>query len=74
MKMVKQCGKWKITVDIPFLNPGPPAHLVVQSNEVPIIIDGHEAIVLTDLRAQVSSISSGFCEQMPLEIHPWIVC
>ena len=36
----------------------------------PSMIDGWEVIALTDLGPQVSSVSTGFCEQMALEIYP----
>ena len=58
-------------MDIPFFfESGPITHLVGQSNEVSIMPDGWEVIMLIDLVAQVSSVNSGFCEQMALEIHP----
>ena len=52
------------------LNPDPIKHLVGWSNEAPIIIDGQNVIPLIDSGAQASSISSGFCEQMDLKVHP----
>ena len=39
-----------------------------QPKEVPVI-DGCEVIMLIDSGAQVSSVSSGFCNQMTLEKH-----
>ena len=41
-----------------------------QSNEAPIIVDGQKVTALTDLGAQVSSVSSGFCKWMTLKVHP----
>ena len=54
----------------PILNPDPIAHLVGQSNEAPVIIDGQKVIMLNDSGAQVCSVSSEFCECMTLEVHP----
>ena len=70
MKTAKWWGKEEVTTDVTFLNPDPIAYLEGKSNQVPIIIDGQEVIALIDLGTQVSSISSGFCEQMALEIQP----
>ena len=56
--------------DIPFLDLDLIAHIVGQSNETPTTIDSQEVIVFIELWVQVSSISSGFCEQMALKIHP----
>ena len=61
---------WEVITDIPFLNLDPITHLVGQSNEASIIINGQKVIVLIDLGAHVSSGNSGFCEQMALEVHP----
>ena len=55
---------------VPFLNPDPIAHLVVCSNEAPVIVDGQRVTVLIDSGAQVSSISSQFCEDLTLQIQP----
>ena len=41
-----------------------------ESNEAPIILDGQKVIMLINLGGQVSSVSSGFCEQMALKVHP----
>ena len=45
------------------------------SNEAPVIIDGQETIALIDSGAQVSSVSSQFCEELALEIQPlgWLL-
>ena len=40
------------------------------SNEAPVIIDGQETMTLIDSGAQVSSVSSQFCEELALEIQP----
>ena len=53
-----------------FLNPDPIAHLVGHSNEAPVIVDGQGMTALIDLGAQVSSISSQFCEDLALQIQP----
>ena len=55
---------------VPFLSPDPIAHLVGHSNEVPVIVDGQEMTALIDVGAQVSSISSQFCGDLALHIHP----
>ena len=70
MKATRQRDKWKVSPAIPFLNPDPVAYLVGQSNEAPIIINGQKVITLNDLGAQVTSVSSGFCKQMALKVHP----
>ena len=51
------------------------AHLVGCSNEAPVIIDGQESMALIDSGAQVSSVSSQFCEELALEIQPlgWLL-
>ena len=41
-----------------------------QSNKAAIIIEGQKVTALIDLGAQVSSVRSGFCEQMALKVHP----
>ena len=64
MKAARQRGKQKGIPAVSFLNLDPITHLVGWSNEAPIIVDRQKVIVLIDLGAQVSSISSGFCEQM----------
>ena len=70
MKAARQRGKWEVTPSIPFLNPDPIPHLMGQSNEAPIIVDGQKVIALIDSGAKVSNISSGFCEQMAQKVHP----
>ena len=55
---------------VPFLNLDPIACLVGWSNEAHIIIDGQRVIALINSGAQFSSVSSGFCEQMTLKVHP----
>ena len=40
------------------------------SNEAPVIVDGQRVTALIDLGAQVSSISSGFCDLLALEVYP----
>ena len=59
----------------PFLNLDPITHLVGWSSEAPIIVDGKKVIVLIDLGEQVSSVSSRFCKQMALKVHPleWLL-
>ena len=37
---------------------------------MPIFVDRQKVTALIDLGAQVSSVSSGFCEQMNLKVHP----
>ena len=54
---------------VPFLNPDLIAHLVDWSNEAPIIANGQKVTALIDSGAQVSSVSSAFCEQMALKVH-----
>ena len=70
MKMAQWTGPWEVTPAVPFLNPDPIAYIVGQSNEAPIIVDGQKVTTLIDLQAQVSSVSSGFCEWMTLKVHP----
>ena len=53
-----------------FLNPDPVACLVGRSNEASVIVDWQEVTALIDLGAKVSSIRSGFCECLALEVHP----
>ena len=66
----KQTGPRETAPAIPFLNPDPVVHLVGWSNEAPVIVDGPKVTALIDLGAQVSSIKSGFCDLLPLEVHP----
>ena len=74
MKVARR-KRWQQVTPIPFLNPDPIAHLVGCSNEVPVIIDGQEVTALTDLGAQVSSISAQFCKELTLQIQPldWLL-
>ena len=75
MKMAQQTSMWEVTPAVPFLSPDPSAHLVGWTNELPVIVDGQKVTILIDSGAQVSSINSGFCEQMALTVHPldWLV-
>ena len=59
-----------MTQAVPHLNPDPITHLVGQSNEAIIIIDGQKVMALINPGAQVSNVSSGFCEWMALKVHP----
>ena len=59
-----------MTPAVPFLNLDLITHLVGWSNEAPIITDGQKVTTLIDSGAQVSSVSSGFCKQMALKVHP----
>ena len=61
---------WPEVAPVPFLNPDPIAHLVGCSNEAPLIVDGQRMTTLIDSDAQVSSISSQFCEDLALQIQP----
>ena len=55
---------------VPFLNPDSIAHLMGCSNEAPVMVNGQKMTTLIDLGAQVSSISSQFCEDLTLHIQP----
>ena len=55
---------------VPFLNPDPVAYMVGCSNEAPVIMYGQRVTTLIDSGAQVSSISSQFCEDLTLQIQP----
>ena len=46
MKAARLRGKQEVTWAIPFLNPDLIVHLVGQSNEAPIIVDGQKVIIL----------------------------
>ena len=59
-----------MTPAVPFLNPDPIACLVGWSNEVSVIVDGQKVTTLIDSGIQFSSVSSGFCEEMALMVHP----
>ena len=67
--------RWLEVAPVPFLNPDPIALLMGHSNEVPVIVDGQRMTTLIDLGAQVSSISSQFCEDLALQIQPlgWLL-
>ena len=69
MKAAQKTRQWEAAL-VPFLNTDPVAHLVGHSNEAPVIIDGQSMIMLIDFGAQVSSISSQFCEDLALQIQP----
>ena len=69
MKAAWWTGLWEVAPVVPFLNPDQTAHLVGWSNEAPVIVDGQKVTALIDSGAQVSSISSGFCEHMTLKVH-----
>ena len=67
---------WRETAPvIPFQNPDPVACLVGWSNETPVIVDGQRVTALINSGAQVSSINSGFCDLLALEVHPlgWLI-
>ena len=70
MRAAQWTGSRETTPVIPFLNPDPVAHLVGQSSEAPVIIDGQKVTALIDLGAHISSISSAFCDILALEVHP----
>ena len=67
MKAAKKKGQPEVA-PTPFLNADPIVQLVGCSNEVPVVIDGQEVTVLIDLGAQVSSISTQFCEDLAMPI------
>ena len=69
IKVAQKKGQPEVT-PVSFLNPDPITQLVGCSNEAPVIIDGQETTVLIDLGAQVSSVSSHFCEELALQIQP----
>ena len=69
MKAALRMG-WPEVAPVPFLNPDPIAHLVRCSNEAPGIVDGQRMTALVDSGAQVSSISSQFCEDLALQTQP----
>ena len=70
MKASSQKDKEEVSPDVPFLNPDLIACLMGHCNKAPIIVDGQKVITLITSGAQVSSVSSGFCEQMALKVHP----
>ena len=70
MKAARQAGPGETAPAIPFLNPDPVAHLVGWPNEAVVTVDAQKITALIDLGAQVSSISSGFCYLLTLEVHP----
>ena len=53
-----------------FLNPNLVTQLMGCSNEAPVIVDGQETTALIDSGAQVSSVSTKFCEDIALQIQP----
>ena len=69
LKAAQKRGQSEVA-PIPFLNSDPIAHLVGCSNKAPALIDGQETIALIDSSAQVSSVTSQFCEELALEIQP----
>ena len=69
MRAAQKKGQQEAAPD-PFLNPDPITHLVGCSNEAPVIMDGQRVTTLIDSGAQVSSISSQFCEDLTLQIQP----
>ena len=73
MKGAKRKG-WQQVAPIPFLNLNPIAHLIGHSNEAPVIIDRQEVAALIDSGTQVLSISAQFCEELTLQISPWVSC
>ena len=69
MKAAQRMG-WPEVATVPFLNPDPIACLVGHSNEAPVIVDGQRMTALIYSGAQVSSISSWFCEDLAPQIQP----
>ena len=69
MKTAQRMGQQEAAL-VPFLNTDPIAHLVGHSNEAPVIVDGQRLTALIDSGAQISSISSQFCEDLTLQIQP----
>ena len=59
-----------MTPSVPFLKLDPITCLVGWANEAPIIVDRQKMTALINLGAQVSSVSSRFCEWMTLKVHP----
>ena len=74
MQAVKRRG-WLEVTPVLFLNPDPIVHLVGCSNEALVIVDKLETTALIDSIAQVSSISTKFCENLALHIQPlgWLL-
>ena len=70
MKAAQWTDPQEATPVFPFLNPDPVACLVGWSSEAPVIIDGQKVTMLINSGAQVSIVSSGFCECMNLEVDP----
>ena len=68
MSIAQRMGQQGAT-PVPFLNPEPIAHLVGCSNGASVIMDGQRKTTLIDSGAQVSSISSQFCENLTLKIQ-----
>ena len=69
---VAQKKGWPEVIPVPFLNPDSIPHLVGCSNKAPVIVDGQDMTALIDLSAQVSSVSSQFCEGIALQIQPLV--
>ena len=69
LQVVQKRGQPEVT-PVPFINPDPIACLVGCSNEAPVIVDWQENMALIDSGAQVSSVSSQFCEELALEVQP----
>ena len=69
MKAAKKRGQQEVAPTT-FLNPFPIAQLVGHSNKAPVVRDGLEVTALNDLGAQVSSVSTQFCEDLALQIQP----
>ena len=70
MRVARWTGQQEVMPTVPFLNPDPIVCQVGWSNEAPIIVDGQKVTTLINSGAQVSSVSSGFCKQMALKVHP----
>ena len=68
--MAQQTGPWGVTPAVPFLKLDSVDHLVGWSNKASVIVDRQNVTVLINSWAQVSSVSSRFCEQMTLKVHP----
>ena len=69
LKVVQKKGQLGVA-PVPFLNPDPITCLMGCSNEAPLIVDRQETTTLIDLDVQISSVTSQFCKQLPLQIQP----